>query len=84
MITFNVKDMTCGHCIKTITQAVLAVDSAANVQIDLSSHRVQIESASAVAELRQAIVQAGYSPVVTTGEPAISPPAKKAGGCCCH
>ena len=84
MTTFEVKDMTCGHCIKTITQAVMALDPAAKVQIDLPSRRVQIESASAAAALSQAIVQAGYSPVITTGEPVTGAPAKKAGGCCCH
>jgi copper chaperone len=85
MTTFEVKDMTCGHCIKAITQAVLAVDSTANVQIDLPSYRVQIESASAETELSNAIVKAGYSPVATTTELASSAPVKKTGGgCCCH
>ena len=85
MTTFEVKDMTCGHCIKAITQAVLTVDPTAKVQIDLSSHRVQIESASAETELSNAIVKAGYSPVTTTTELASSAPVKKTGGgCCCH
>jgi copper chaperone len=84
MTTFDVKDMTCGHCTNAITQAVLALDPVANVQIDLPSHRVQIESASAEADLSQAIVKAGYSPVATTSEPAPSAPIKKTkGGCCC-
>jgi copper chaperone len=85
MTTFEVKDMTCGHCTNAITQAVLALDPAANVQIDLPSHRVQIESASAEADLSQAIEKAGYSPVATTPEPAPSAPIKKTkGGCCCN
>lgn len=83
MITFDVQGMTCGHCIKAITQAVLAVDAAAKVQVDLPSQRVQIESVAGEAKLSQAIVQAGYSPVLLTGEPAFSTPTKKVGGCCC-
>jgi len=64
MITFEVKDMTCGHCVKTITQAVTAVDAEATVQIDLANHRVQLQLAQASAEqLRQAIEQAGFTPV---------------------
>lgn len=33
MITFEVKDMTCGHCVSTITKAVRAVDKEATVRI---------------------------------------------------
>ncbi|MGV8864792.1 MAG: heavy-metal-associated domain-containing protein [Pseudomonas sp.] len=83
MTTFEVKDMTCGHCVNVITKAVLVLDPIAKVQIDLQSHRVQIESASVEAsELSHAIMEAGYSPVEATTDPM---PAKKSeGGCCCH
>lgn len=85
MTTFDVQDMTCGHCTNAITQAVLAVDPAAKVQIDLPAHRVQIESASAEADLSRAIEKAGYSPVATTTAPAPGAPIKKTkGGCCCN
>jgi len=40
MITFEVNDMTCGHCVSSITRAVKALDPAAKVQIDLAAHRV--------------------------------------------
>jgi len=85
MTTFEVKDMTCGHCIKAITQAVLTVDPTAKVQIDLSSHQVQIESASAETELSHAIVKAGYSPIAKTAEQGSSAPFKTTSRrCCCH
>ena len=64
MIAFEVNDMTCGHCVSTITKALKAADSDAKVQIDLATHRVQIEPASADAdELADAIKEAGYTPV---------------------
>ncbi|MDO9075755.1 MAG: heavy-metal-associated domain-containing protein [Rubrivivax sp.] len=64
MITFEVKDMTCGHCVSTITQAVKALDAQARVQVDLASHRVDIEPATADAQaLREAIAEAGFTPV---------------------
>jgi copper chaperone len=64
MIAFEVKDMTCGHCVSTVTQAVKRVDSAARVTIDLAGHRVEIEPVVAGAdELRDAIADAGYTPV---------------------
>lgn len=64
MITFEVQDMTCGHCVSTITQAVKTLDAQARVQIDLARHRVDIEPATAdAAALRAAITEAGFTPV---------------------
>ena len=64
MIAFEVQDMTCGHCARTITQAVQALDPKAQVQIDLAQHRVSIEAAQADASaLGDAIREAGYTPV---------------------
>jgi copper chaperone len=47
MIAFEVKDMTCGHCVSTITKALKAADKDAKVRIDLASHRVEVEPAAA-------------------------------------
>ena len=64
MIAFEVKDMTCGHCVSTITQAVKAVDRNDKVEIDLARHRVEIEPADADARaLADAISDAGYTPL---------------------
>jgi hypothetical protein len=54
------------------------------VQIDLSTHRVQIESSNASAEaLRDIIKEAGYTPVAATAAPAQAVKAAPRGGCCC-
>ncbi|MEW6703655.1 MAG: heavy-metal-associated domain-containing protein [Pseudomonadota bacterium] len=64
MIAFEVNDMTCGHCVSTITKAVKAADQDAKVEIDLGKHLVCIEPRAADAdELREAIQEAGYTPV---------------------
>ena len=64
MIAFKVDDMTCGHCVQTITQAVKSADAGATLRIDLASHRVEIESTKADARrLHDAIADAGYTPV---------------------
>jgi len=64
MIAFEVKDMTCGHCVSTVGKAVRAADAGARVQIDLATHRVEIEPAAAdAAALGDAIRAAGYTPV---------------------
>lgn len=63
MITFDVNDMTCGHCASAITQAVNAVDKDAGVRIDLRTRQVQIDPVEAHAdELLKAIQEAGYTP----------------------
>ena len=64
MIAFEVQDMTCGHCVGTITKALQAADRDATVQVDLAAHRVRVEPATASAdELAEAIRDAGYTPV---------------------
>ncbi len=60
MIELNVKDMTCGHCVKTITQTVKSIDPGASVDADVGSKRVRIESTHPVAEITRALGDAGY------------------------
>ncbi len=86
MISFQVNDMTCGHCVSSITKAVRAADGGATVQIDLATHRVEIEpTKSDAAELGDAIKEAGYTPVAVENRAiapiATSAPTRK--GCCC-
>ncbi len=64
MVSFQVDDMTCGHCASTITKALKAADRDAKVNIDLARHLVTVEPAAAAPEaLRAAIAEAGYTPV---------------------
>ena len=64
MLSFQVTDMTCGHCASKITQAVRAVDPDALVAVDLTTHRVSIQPTGANSgDLADAIKGAGYTPV---------------------
>ncbi|MES2226804.1 MAG: heavy-metal-associated domain-containing protein [Pseudomonadota bacterium] len=84
MVTFEVNDMTCGHCVNAITKAVAFVDPGAKVQVDLASHRVQIEpTASTVAVLGDAIMTAGYTPVEVAKGAVMPTSAAPRKGCCC-
>lgn len=61
MVTFEVPEMSCNHCVKTITEAVKAVDAGAQLNFDLPARRVSVESAGASAQaLKTAIEEAGY------------------------
>lgn len=66
MLTFEVKDMTCGHCVSAITKALKEVDPEAQVQVNLADKQVQIEAAhSDLQTLMTAMQDAGYTPVQT-------------------
>lgn len=62
MYQFNVPDMTCGHCVSTITQAVKSEDPNAKVSISLAQHLVEVTSALAEQEIARRIEEAGYTP----------------------
>lgn len=61
MHVFNVEGMSCGHCVKAITQAVQAKDPAASVRIDLAAKEVGVESALSAEQVIAAITEEGYA-----------------------
>ena len=62
-IEFQVADMTCGHCAKTITAAVNQAAPGATVAIDLPTHRVTVTGADDADKIEDAIRDAGYQPL---------------------
>ncbi|WP_119291209.1 heavy-metal-associated domain-containing protein [Azohydromonas sediminis] len=54
--------MTCGHCVKTVTETVHRVDAGAQVTVDLPTHRVRIESAQPREAFVAALADEGYAP----------------------
>lgn len=58
---FTVTGMTCGHCEKAVTRALQAVDPQAQVQIDRTHNRVEVESTQSREALAQAITEEGYA-----------------------
>lgn len=61
MTTFNVKDMTCGMCVKHVTKAVQTVEPGADVKVDLASGKVEVSpTPKDPAALAKAITEAGY------------------------
>ena len=83
MISFQVNDMTCGHCASTITKAVHALDAHAKVEIDLAEHLVRIDPTKANDhDLGEAIRKSGYTPAAMESQSTGAAPSR-AGGCCC-
>lgn len=64
MIELTVKDMTCNHCVSTVTKTLKAVDPAATVDVNLETKRVKVESQKPLAELTAALQEAGYPATV--------------------
>ena len=63
MLAFEVPDMSCGHCVGHIQNAVRAADPEATVRVDLSTRRVEVLSAAlGVRALESLIREAGYTP----------------------
>lgn len=60
VIELTLPDMTCGHCVKTVTGTVHKLDAAAQVQCDLASHTVRIETTQSAEVVKQALAEEGY------------------------
>ena len=54
--------MTCGHCVRTVTQTVQAVDADAKVDVDLPAQRVRIDSQRPQEAFERALADQGYAP----------------------
>ena len=60
---FLVPDMTCGHCVSTITQAVHEVAPEATIEADTKTHWLSVKNTDLDAQtLLMKIQAAGYSP----------------------
>ncbi len=62
MTEFQIPNMTCGHCVRAITEAVQSVDPAARVVADVPQHRVQVDSTAPREALVASLAEAGYAP----------------------
>lgn len=62
MFEFDVEAMSCGHCVGRVTEAVRQVDPAARVEVDLTTHKVRVETSRDRATVVSALTEAGYPP----------------------
>lgn len=62
MQEFQIPNMSCGHCVRAITEAVQALDPAAKVQTDVAKRQVQVDSTVPREALVQQLNNAGYAP----------------------
>ncbi|MPQ84872.1 heavy-metal-associated domain-containing protein [Pseudomonas sp. MAFF 730085] len=61
MHVFSVEGMTCGHCVRAVTQAVRSQDPAASVNVDLAAKTVAVESRLSADQVISLISEEGYT-----------------------
>ena len=60
MMKFILPDMSCGHCVATVTETVKSLDPSAEVKVDLASKAVSVETTAPRAEVAKRLEEAGY------------------------
>ncbi|MER7860218.1 heavy-metal-associated domain-containing protein [Amycolatopsis japonica] len=60
--TYTVTGMTCGHCVRSVTEEVGKIDGVTGVRVDLPTGAVTVTGSRelAVADVRAAVEEAGY------------------------
>ena len=57
---FNVPDISCGHCVRAVTEAVKLADPDAQVSVDLESKKVTVQTTQERDVVAAALADAGY------------------------
>lgn len=60
MQKFDVKGMTCGHCVRAVTGAIQQLDENAEVDIDLAAGKMTVVSELPATEIIKAVFNEGY------------------------
>lgn len=60
MQVFQVQGMSCGHCVRAITQALQAADADAVVEVDLAAGEVRVASTLSSEQISALIADEGY------------------------
>lgn len=57
---FQVDNLSCQHCVRSVTEAIKARDAAATVAVDLASKQVAVKSALPADQVIAVLVEEGY------------------------
>ncbi|MFN7168279.1 MAG: heavy-metal-associated domain-containing protein [Pannonibacter sp.] len=57
----KIENMTCGGCAKSVTKAIQSVDPAAEIETNLATRAVKIETAATPSAILEVLEQAGYT-----------------------
>lgn len=57
---FHVENMTCGSCVRHVTQAVASVDPQATLEADTVSRTISVNTGADAAAIQKALADDGY------------------------
>lgn len=60
MYEYEIPDMSCGHCVASVTKAIKAADPDATADVDLIKRRALVTSKADPQAIAAAIDEAGY------------------------
>jgi len=63
--TYDVKGMTCGHCVRSVTEEITGVDGVSAVEVDLEAGTAVVTGDAAPEAVEAAVVEAGYEVTAT-------------------
>jgi len=58
--TYEVKGMTCGHCVQSVTEEISEVDGVTSVDVDLSEGTAAVAGEADPEAVRAAVTEAGF------------------------
>ncbi|MGS0738135.1 heavy-metal-associated domain-containing protein [Pseudomonas sp. GG8] len=87
-VELQVQGMSCGSCVKHVTEALRPLEGVSDVAVDLQSGRVKVSGDSDSHALLAALQDAGYPAHLATAESVASKKTSgcggNGGGCCCR
>ena len=57
---FNIPAISCGHCVRAVTEAVKLADPDAQVSVDLESKKVTVQTTQERDAVAAVLAEAGY------------------------
>lgn len=57
---FDVPAISCGHCVKAITETVKSLDPGAQINVDIATRKVTLETSRDRQTVAAALTEAGY------------------------
>lgn len=61
MLTLDIPAISCGHCARSITEAVQELDPAARIQVDIDHKRAVIETSAPTATVLARLDEEGFT-----------------------
>lgn len=57
---FDIPAMTCGHCVKAVTQTVQSLDPDAKISVELATKKLTLQTTKDRQTVATALTEAGY------------------------